>query len=274
MSQKQAAIFNDLSGFGRCSISVILPILSAMGHQGVAIPTAVLSMHTEFPHYQMTDLSANLPAYLESYHQEGLRFDALCTGFLSDPAQAKIARSCLRLLKEDALVLMDPVLGDGGRPYPTITAEIIQEMRMLADDAGVLLPNLTELCLLCGKPYPDAFPSREFLISCCESLCARGTQRVVVSGLEADGRCCSFIYADKTGMEVWNEKVGEGRPGSGDVFAAVIAGCLLRGEGLRDSVEQAAHFVERAMRRTLQENTPHAWGLCFEPLLGELIPER
>ena len=104
MSQKQAAIFNDLSGFGRCSISVILPILSAMGHQGVAIPTAVLSMHTEFPHYQMTDLSANLPAYLESYHQEGLRFDALCTGFLSDPAQAKIARSCLRLLKEEEKV--------------------------------------------------------------------------------------------------------------------------------------------------------------------------
>ena len=148
MEQKQAAIFNDLSGFGRCSISVILPILSAMGHQGVAIPTAVLSMHTEFPHYHMIDLSDQLPAYLESYRKEGLRFDALCTGFLSNPTQAQIARSCLQLLKEDALVLIDPVLGDGGRPYPTITKEIITQMRSLASEAGVLLPNLTELCLL------------------------------------------------------------------------------------------------------------------------------
>ena len=194
MEQKQAAIFNDLSGFGRCSISVILPILSAMGHQGVAIPTAVLSMHTEFPHYHMIDLSDQLPAYLESYRKEGLRFDALCTGFLSNPTQAQIARSCLQLLKEDALVLIDPVLGDGGRPYPTITKEIITQMRSLASEAGVLLPNLTELCLLCGRPYPDAFPSRDFLLSCCEELCAAGTRNVVVSGLELDGRCCSFIF--------------------------------------------------------------------------------
>ena len=272
MEQKQAAIFNDLSGFGRCSISVILPILSAMGHQGVAIPTAVLSMHTEFPHYHMIDLSDQLPAYLESYRKEGLRFDALCTGFLSNPTQAQIARSCLQLLKEDALVLIDPVLGDGGRPYPTITKEIITQMRSLASEAGVLLPNLTELCLLCGRPYPDAFPSRDFLLSCCEELCAAGTRTVVVSGLELDGRCCSFIYAEGKADEVWNEKVGEGRPGSGDVFAAVIAGSLLRHETLHQSVERAARFVEAAMRKTLQEQAPHAWGLCFEGLLSELMP--
>ena len=164
------------------------------------------------------------------------------------------------------------MLGDGGRPYPTITKEIITQMRSLASEAGVLLPNLTELCLLCGRPYPDAFPSRDFLLSCCEELCAAGTRNVVVSGLELDGRCCSFIYAEGKADEVWNEKVGEGRPGSGDVFAAVIAGSLLRHETLYQSVERAARFVEAAMRKTLQEQAPHAWGLCFEGRLSELMP--
>ena len=102
---------------------------------------------------------------------------------LSNPTQAQIARSCLQLLKEDALVLIDPVLETAGaliRPSPKRS---IAQMRSLASEAGVLLPNLTELCLLCGRPYPDAFPSRDFLLSCCEELCAAGTSNVVVSGL-------------------------------------------------------------------------------------------
>ena len=98
LEQKKVAIFNDLSGFGRCSISVMLPLLSVMGHQGVAIPTAILSMHTEFPHYHLVDFTDELPAYLESFQKEGLCFDALCTGFLGNERQVQILKQYLKLL--------------------------------------------------------------------------------------------------------------------------------------------------------------------------------
>ena len=183
MEQKQAAIFNDLSGFGRCSISVILPILSAMGHQGVAIPTAVLSMHTEFPHYHMIDLSDQLPAYLESYRKEGLRFDALCTGFLSNPTQAQIVRSCLRLLKEDALVLIDPVLGDGGRNN---TRRVVHAVE-ISLEAGVPYSSLRT-----GRHADRPFRTIKFAIERSrDELFGRINARVgrmIADGLEQEAR--------------------------------------------------------------------------------------
>lgn len=271
--QKKVAIFNDMSGFGRCSISVMLPILSAMGHQGVAIPTAVLSMHTEFPHFFMKDFTVELPAYLHSFQQEGIRFDAICTGFLGKEEQARILRD---YLKKDrpSFVLVDPVMGDHGRCYPTISEPIIAQFRGLAAEADLLLPNVTELCLLNEMAYPQGQPSLSFLQTCCERLAQKGAKRIVVTGIEQDDRILNFIYDEGKVQEVWNRKVSEGRPGSGDVFAAVVAGALLQGKSLYNAVEQAAHFVMHCMEQTQREQTPHAYGLCFEPLLAELVQSK
>ena len=129
LEQKKVAIFNDLSGFGRCSISVMLPLLSVMGHQGVAIPTAILSMHTEFPHYHLVDFTDELPAYLESFQKEGLCFDALCTGFLGNERQVQILKQYLKHADKKMKVIMDPVMGDHGRCYPTIEPSIIEKMK-------------------------------------------------------------------------------------------------------------------------------------------------
>lgn len=271
LEQKKVAIFNDLSGFGRCSISVMLPLLSVMGHQGVAIPTAILSMHTEFPHYHLVDFTDELPAYLESFQKEGLCFDALCTGFLGNERQVQILKQYLKHADKQMKVIMDPVMGDHGRCYPTIEPAIIEKMKELVQEAHVLLPNLTELCLLCDQEYPEQMPDDAFLLDCCRQLEAKGPSQIVVTGMEQDGRMCTWVYGKGSVQKVWNRKIGNGRPGSGDVFAAVVSGSLLRGDSLVDSVQRAADFVGDSMELTLQMKTPHAYGLCFEPLLHRLM---
>lgn len=268
--QKKVAIFNDLSGFGRCSISVMLPILSVMGHQGVAIPTAILSMHTEFPYYHMVDFTDELPAYLKSFASEQICFDAVCTGFLGSERQADILQRWLSGMKGDPMIIVDPVMGDHGKCYPTIDAAIVEKMRGLVSYADVLLPNLTELCLLCEVPYPDQRPSTEFLLSCCRQLEAKGVHQIVVTGMEEERQITTFVYSAGSYAKIRNEKIGIGRPGSGDVFAAVVSGSLLSGYSLADSVRKAADFVKESMELTLQQSTPHAYGLCFEPLLKTL----
>lgn len=268
--QKKVAIFNDLSGFGRCSISVMLPILSVMGHQGVAIPTAILSMHTEFPHYYMRDFTKDLPAYLQSFTQEKITFDAICTGFLGSEQQADLLIDWLKQANTGTMIIVDPVMGDHGHCYPTIDAAIVQKMKTIIPYAQVVLPNLTELCLLCDEDYPSQRPSAAFLCRCCEQLCAQGVRQVVVTGMEEGEQMCTFIYEQGKYTEVYNPKVGIGRPGSGDVFAAVVSGALLQGKSLKESVTMAAMFVKESMELTLQQQTPHAYGLCFEPLLHTL----
>ena len=272
--QKKVAIFNDLSGFGRCSISVILPILSVMGHQGIAIPTAILSMHTEFPHYFMKDFTQELPAYLKSFEQEQILFDAVCTGFLGSEQQADLLIHWLRALPSSTKIIVDPVMGDHGCRYPTINEAIVTKMKEIVPYAQVLLPNLTELCLLCDQPYPGQKPSISFLLACCEQLKHKGVNQIVVTGMEEGDQMCTFVYENGNYTEIYNEKIGFGRPGSGDVFAAVVSGALLEGKTLTESVEMAAVFVKESMELTLKQATPHAYGLCFEPLLKTLCKEE
>lgn len=271
--QKKAAIFNDLSGFGRCSISVMLPILSAMGHQGVAIPTAILSMHTEFSHYHMVDFTEELPAYLESFAKEQLSFDAVCTGFLSNERQAEILRRWLATMPQETKIIVDPVMGDHGNCYPTISKAIVEQMKEIVPSAHVLLPNLTELCLLCDEPYPFDQPSSAFLRRCCQRLEKQGVHQIVVTGMEEGTRMHTLVYEYGNTVYISHDKVGVGRPGSGDVFAAVVSGMLLQGKSLEQSVRKAAFFVKACMEETLRQHTPHAYCLCFEPLLKMLWKE-
>ena len=149
--------------------------------------------------------------------------------------------------------------------------ELCEKMKELVQEAHVLLPNLTELCLLCDQEYPEQMPDDAFLLDCCRQLEAKGPSQIVVTGMEQDGRMCTWVYEKGSVQKVWNRKIGNGRPGSGDVFAAVVSGSLLRGDSLVDSVQRAADFVGDSMELTLQMKTPHAYGLCFEPLLHRLM---
>ena len=180
--QKKIAVINDLSGYGRCSLTVALPILSAMGHQACPVPTAILSNHTEFPVYFFDDYTEKMPAYTDKWVQLGLSFDGIATGFLGSAEQIAMVIDMVESLSgDDTLVLVDPVMGDHGRLYATYTEEMCEEMKLLVSRADVTTPNVTEACILTGTPYKEKGWTRRELLNMAMMLRLMGARSVVRS---------------------------------------------------------------------------------------------
>ena len=173
--QKKIAVINDLSGYGRCSLTVAIPVLSAMGHQCCPIPTAILSNHTEFPVYFFDDYTEKMTTYTDKWKELGLSFDAIATGFLGSEAQIGIVMEIVQKLKaEKTFVVVDPVMGDGGEIYATYTPELCEAMGTLVDGADVLMPNLTEACFLTGTEYREHY-DEQYIETLLDKLAALGT---------------------------------------------------------------------------------------------------
>ena len=154
--QKKIALINDLTGFGRCSTAVMAPIVSAMKIQAVAVPTAILSAHTQFPTYYFDDYTDRMKEYIQTYKDLKLDFDAISTGFLGSEQQVDIVLDFIRHFKTDRnFVIVDPVMGDYGKLYRTYTKEMCDKMKELVHYADIITPNLTELCTLLDAPYPE-----------------------------------------------------------------------------------------------------------------------
>lgn len=274
--QKKVAVINDFSGFGRCSLAVALPIISAMGMQCCPLPTAIFSNHTGFSSYYWTDFTNHMTAYMDQWEKLGLQFRAINTGFLGSQAQCEIVLDFLRRFKtEDTLAVIDPVMGDDGKLYATYSQELAESMRALTEYADILTPNLTELCMLVGVPYRENFTQQE-LAALCADLCAQGPQKIVISGLHLDDgkNLGNFVYEQgQQPILLRSEKIGACRSGTGDVFAAIITGCAARGQDFRSSVQLAANFISKAARRTTELNIPTTDGICFEEFLSDLTPE-
>ena len=164
--QKKIAVINDLSGYGRCSLTVAIPVLSAMGHQCCPIPTAILSNHTEFPVYFFDDYTEKMTTYTDKWKELGLSFDAIATGFLGSEAQIGIVMEIVQKLKaEKTFVVVDPVMGDHGHAYETYTPEMCEQMKELVCMADVVLPNVTECCILTDTPYREENWTRKELLN-------------------------------------------------------------------------------------------------------------
>lgn len=271
--QKKVAVINDFSGFGRCSIAVSLPILSAMGMQCCPLPTAIFSNHTGFPSYAWTDYTGHMDAYMREWKKLDLRFHAISTGFLGSREQIALVKQFLALFRTpDTIVVVDPVMGDGGRLYATCTRELAEGMGELAACADILTPNLTEACVLAGRDY-DPHPSEEVLEELCRTLSARGPQKIVISGLDFGDALGNYVYqAQKSARLLKERKAGACRSGTGDVFASILTGDAVNGVDFARSVERASGFVARAIRRSEELKIPLTDGIAFEELLGELVP--
>ena len=185
--QKKAAVINDFSSFGRCSIAVALPILSAMKIQCCPVPTSMFTNHTGFDSYYWTDCTAHMPHYAQEWEKLGLKFDAIATGFLGSVDQIRIVRDFLSRFKgENTIVVVDPVMGDYGQLYPTYSLELAQAMGELVEYADIMTPNLTELCVLTNTPYRDSF-SRDELYEMCSRLSSAGPEKVPWATLYSSG---------------------------------------------------------------------------------------
>ncbi|MBO7483237.1 MAG: pyridoxamine kinase [Kiritimatiellae bacterium] len=267
--QRKAAVINDFSSFGRCSLAVTLPILSALKVQCCSVPTAIFTNHTGFEHFSWTDYTDHMDAYIRDWQATGLRFDAIATGFLGSARQIGFVRRFIEAFRgPDTLVFVDPVMGDYGRLYATYDMSLAESMREFLDVADVLTPNLTEACVLAGCDYDPAMSDRG-LKELCEKLTSRHATRVVVSGISRGADLINYIYErGRNPTSVVAPKLGEDRSGTGDVFSSVILGRLVRGERFEEAVWSAADFVSKAVERTIEMKLPATDGLAIEEVLG------
>lgn len=272
--QKRIALINDITGFGRCSMTVELPLISAMKIQACPLPTAILSVHTGFASHFIDDYTDRMRPYMENWRENGLEFDGICTGFLGSVEQIGIVEDFIREFRgENTRVMVDPVMGDYGRLYSSYTPEMCLEMRRLLAYGDLVTPNLTEACELLGIPYPkDGMASDRELFQMAEALSRRGPGQVVITGLhEGEESIKNVIYERGKGTEILRvKKVGGDRSGTGDAFAAIVAGSLVNGESLSSAVQKAAIFISKLMKHAVKLSLPWNYGLPFEEYLTQL----
>ena len=270
--QKKIAVVGDLTGYGRCALTVSLPLLSAHGFQACPVPTAVLSNHTGFPSFFMKDFTDYLPEYFTEWERLHLSFDGFLTGFLGSVQQVDFVIDMLqRFRTASSLVVVDPVMGDNGTAYQTITQTHCREMKKLSVLADILTPNLTEACLLAGVRYRDRF-SRKELLQIAEELITKPGQRLVITGLEEKGRIGSFYAVRnsdtslKFGMFT-NPKIAGMRCGTGDVFSSLITADALLEKDFPASVRQSGRFVCKCLAAAAARGIEEQNGVCFEDFL-------
>lgn len=267
--QHSIAIVNDISGFGRCSVTVALPILSAMKIQCGILPTAILSNHTEYPQYTMLDFTEYMDDYLAKWKHLHFTFDGIYTGFLGSEQQLDII---LKMFEEFSFEkrIIDPVMGDHGIIYDSYTPEMCQTMKKLVTHSTLTTPNVTELCILTDTPYRSDITEEEIL-HMCQLLASTGAKQIVVTGIEKDKQIGNAIYENGRFEVIYGEKILPLRPGTGDVFASILAGCSLHNTQLDKAVKTAAHFIRTCLSTSAKMDIPINDGVCFEEYLSMLV---
>ena len=271
----KVAAVHDLSCVGRCSLTVILPILSCMGVQACPLPTAVLSTHLGgFRDVAFHDFTHAMPDFAQHWRRENIAFDCIYSGFLASAAQIEVvSRFIDEFSANQPLVLVDPVMGDGGRLYSTYTAAMQDCIRSLVRQADIITPNYTEACFLLSEPYQDTVACPDSLKSWLPRLAAMGPERVVITGIPLPGkRLANLCYeaATRQSDASVRDLIPASYPGTGDVFASVLLGELLRGTALPAAVRAADSFVAAAVQDTFLAGTPTREGVLLERCLGKL----
>lgn len=269
----RAAAVHDLSGFGRCSLTVALPVLSAMGVQVSCLPTAVLSTHTGgFQGYTFRDLTGDMRPFFSHWLREGLAFDALYTGYLGSAEQIGIVGDFLSAFRTDQnLILVDPVMGDHGQLYSLYTPDMAAGMRRLCARADVIVPNMTEAALLTGMEYREDGHEEKYLEEICLRLLELGAGQVALTGVSpAPGRIGAACHDGRRMTVYAPPRVDAHYDGTGDLFASVLLGGLLHGRGLEAAARLAADFTRDCVARSVQNGTNPHEGVDFEPALWRL----
>lgn len=270
-SQKKIAVINDLSGFGRCSIAVELPIISAMKIQCCFVPTAVFSNHTGFPSFFLEDFTDKMGDYTDEWRKLDLHFQGICTGFLGSSRQIAIVTDFLKDFKDkDTVVIVDPVMGDYGKMYPTYSLETCLKMRELIPLADIITPNLTEACILAGIPYEEKW-SRKKLLWLAEELSGMGPKKVVITGIIQGEFIANYCYEKGIEPRIFRTiRAGTQRSGTGDIFASIIAADAVNDVPFEASVKKAGRFVKKCILKSIEMGIPLTDGVCFEEFLHTL----
>lgn len=273
---KKVAAIHDLSGFGRASLTTIIPILSTMGVQVCPLPTAVLSTHTGgFQEFSFMDLTEYMKEHINHWKKLNLEFDCIYSGFLGSPEQAKIVEDFIDYFGEKTeFVVVDPVMGDNGKLYGTMTKEMITEMRKLIQKADIITPNFTEVAYLLGKSYNKniSFDEiKEYL----KELAKKGPKIVIATSIPDNINLdlittLAYNKEEDVFWKISSEKIPVSYPGTGDIYASVLIGNILRGNSLPVSMERATTFVSHCIMNSYGFKYPHREGVMLETSLNIL----
>jgi len=271
----KVAAIHDMSGVGRCSMTVIMPIMSALGCQVCPLPTALLSNHSEYKYFYFYDFTEHMEEYYSFWEKNNTNFDCVYSGFIGSEKQINIMLEIINKInnKSKALIVVDPVMGDHGFTYKTYTKNMIEKMNNLVKKADIITPNMTEACILLGKKYTMEKITIKMLKNYLDDLCSMGPSIAVITGITTeDGEHINVCY-DKKKNEYWKipfEYVDKRYPGTGDLFTSILVSHLLNENILPQAIEKASRFVSLAVSTTYQANTPSSEGVIFEKIMREL----
>lgn len=272
----RVAAVHDLCGYGKCSLGVAIPVLSAAGCDVCPVPTGLFSSNTAFPGFYMHDTTNILQDYINAWKGIGVEIDAIYSGFLGAPEQVDLIRE-LYVMYPNALRVVDPVMADHGKVYPTYTPELCAAMAELAAGADILTPNLTEAAIILGEPIGDDWAgtdiSDEEAHRIVAALVAKGAKHVVLKGIQRKGENVirNFVGGiDCETHELSNEYLPYMLHGTGDVYASCLLAAIMAGRTLEEAVRFAGDFTHDAMIVSAKQPNFQERGVSFELLLGKV----
>lgn len=274
---KRIVSIQDISCLGQCSLTIALPIISSRGIEVSILPSALMSTHTGgFTGYTCLDLTDEMPKIVEHWIKEGIRFDAIYTGYIGDVRQFELIKYCKdKLLLPEGRLIVDPAMADNGRLYSALDASIVGGMRDIAAYADLIMPNLTEAAFLLNRNYKSNYDRTE-LVEMLKKLSDMGPKEVIITGVsDADSRIGAMSYNAETGEidEFYAKRQPKSYHGTGDIFASIVVADRLNGISMHDCIEDACTFIGKCIRRTLPEEN-HEYGVCFEQVLAEERAQR
>ena len=272
---KKVAAIHDLSGFGRASLTVIIPILSRMGIQVCPLPTAVLSTHSKFSDFHFVDLTHAMEPIIAHWKKLDLKFDAIYSGFLGSHQQIEIVKQFIEDFRHDEMkVIVDPVLGDNGNLYAPLSPEHVTEMKSLIEHAHVITPNLTEAAYLLDEPFSERVET-ERIKEWIRRLADKGPDIVIVTSVrtrKSEDRTAVVAY-NRNDDRFWRVSCNylpTEYPGTGDAFASVVTGALLQGDSLPIAIDRAVQFTSMGVRATFGYEYNNIEGILLERVLNQL----
>jgi len=272
----RVAAIHDISGFGRSSLTIVLPILSAMGVQASPLPTALLSTQTSgFGNYFFMDLSDEMIKISDHWRKLKISFDAVYSGFLGSSRQVEIVSDFIDdFSSKGELTVVDPVMGDDGKTYGPYGNDMVKAMRNLITKADIITPNFTEACLLLDNDYRTDIKI-PLLKDWMRKLSDKGPEKVVFTSVPVSDKSRSFVFAyDRSFDTFWKVScsyIPAAYPGTGDIFTSVLTGAILQGDSLPIALDRAVQFVSLAIRSTFGYNSPGREGVMFEKVLYSLM---
>lgn len=272
---KRIAVIGDISGFGRCSLTASIPVISSLGIECCPFPTAVLSAQTGYGSYHFIDLTSEFTAYENEWQKLGYSFDGILTGYIASSAQADLIASFIKKFKsENTVLVVDPVMADDGKIYSTYSKELCKKVSEIAQSADIITPNLSELCILADVCYENLTAESEDYIdrisAIAESLITETLESVIVTGVRYKGEIYNIICEKNSRCYIKSKIFGGSYSGTGDLFASVICAKAVQGVPLKNAVNTAVKFLEKSTQSTFDEGTDRNSGINFQYFLEVL----